>query len=86
MTDDNEYWFLPKRYGYGAGLPIVWQGWALIAGYLVTLGLCAVLIEWDAEVGGVTAALVLIVASVALMIVAARKTRGGWRWRWGSRD
>ena len=22
-------WFAPKRYGYGAGAPISWQGWAL---------------------------------------------------------
>ena len=26
-------WFAPKRYGYGTGLPIAWQGWALLAAY-----------------------------------------------------
>ena len=24
----TEYWFRPKRYGYGA-TPVTWQGWAL---------------------------------------------------------
>ena len=27
MKDDKP-WFAPKRFGYGAGLPIAWQGWA----------------------------------------------------------
>ena len=32
MSDGD--WFAPKRFGYGAGLPIAWQGWALIIGRL----------------------------------------------------
>ena len=31
MSDDPE-WFAAKRYGYGSGLPIAWQGWAVIGG------------------------------------------------------
>ncbi len=27
-------WFRAKKYGYGAGLPLVWQGWTLIPSYL----------------------------------------------------
>ena len=34
MSDDNSAWFQPKRFGYGAGWPIAWQGWALRGGYL----------------------------------------------------
>ncbi len=30
-------WFAPKRYGYGAGLPIAWQGWVLTIGYLAVI-------------------------------------------------
>ena len=32
MSEGPE-WFAPKRYGYGAGLPITWQGWAIVLGY-----------------------------------------------------
>lgn len=35
MWDDDKAWFAPKRYGYGSGLPIAWQGWALLAGLIV---------------------------------------------------
>lgn len=24
------YWFRPKRFGYGTGLPSNWKGWALL--------------------------------------------------------
>ena len=30
-------WFAPKTLGYGAGWPIAWQGWALLASYLCVM-------------------------------------------------
>jgi len=33
MSDGPE-WFAPKRFGYGAGLPISWQGWTLTAAFM----------------------------------------------------
>ena len=33
MSDGPE-WFAPKRYGYGSGLPISWQGWVLTLGFV----------------------------------------------------
>ena len=29
---------------------------------------------------------ILAAATMALLIVCANKTRGGWHWHWGSRD
>ena len=47
MADDEDYWFAPKRYGYGTGLPISWQGWlatalmlGIVFGLTFTLGAC----------------------------------------------
>ena len=34
MSDDGPEWFAPKRYGFGAGLPIAWQGWAVTIGFI----------------------------------------------------
>jgi hypothetical protein len=80
MSDGPE-WFAPKRYGYGAGLPISWQGWAILAAFLAYC--FAVSVGTDKP--GVTVALVLP-AAVAFLTIVARTTRGGWRWRWGERD
>lgn len=37
MSDGDGAWFAPKRYGYGTGLPIAWQGWTLLGGYLMLM-------------------------------------------------
>ena len=73
-------WFNPKRFGYGAGLPCSWQGWLLLLGYMalsVTIGVT--LIDTRPALGAGALALI----TVLLLIVCARTTRGGWRWRWG---
>lgn len=81
MSDEHE-WFAPKRYGYGAGVPIRWQGWALCAGYGL-LCVCAALLF--AREPLVMVAL-LVPLTVTLIVITARTTRGGWRWRWGDEE
>lgn len=79
-------WFAPKRYGYGAGLPITWQGWLLVTGWLASLlGIAALL--HDGTRGSELAGAVLGVVSTGIFIVlTASHTRGGWKWRWGQHD
>jgi len=81
MVSEGPMWFAPKRYGYGA-VPITWQGWAL------TLGFTAVVMLLGIGLGKhplqLLAAVVPITA--AFIVICARTTRGGWRWRWGERD
>ena len=75
-------WFAPKRYGLGVGLPVAWQGWALLAGYAALIGL-ALLIFGPNDLLALT---IVIPATLALLIVMARTTQGGWRWRWGEKE
>ena len=81
MSDGPE-WFAPKRYGYGSGPPISWQGWAITIGFiLVTAAL---------GVAFARKPLVFVAIVIPLMVlfstIAAKTTRGGWRWRWGDKD
>jgi hypothetical protein len=81
MSDDGE-WFAPKRYGYGAGAPISWQGWALTIGFtLVAIGLGLLLHRSPLQL---IAALVPL--TVVFIVICARTTKGGWRWRWGEEE
>lgn len=81
MSDGPE-WFAPKRYGYGAGMPISWQGWALTIGFILgTLLLAEILGRRPVQL---IAAIVPLV--VIFIVICARTTRGGWRWRWGEED
>jgi hypothetical protein len=77
---DDGAWFEPKTYGYGAGPPIAWQGWALILAFFVVLGLSA----WLVLPHSIPAFIVITIgATAALILICAMKTRGGWRWRSG---
>ncbi|HUD28504.1 MAG TPA: hypothetical protein VMQ93_06500 [Novosphingobium sp.] len=79
-------WFAPKRYGYGAGLPVTWQGWMLVASYVAALAGIG-LLDRAGHGGARTAAFVLFLLVTALFaVIVARRTRGGWKWRWGEKD
>jgi hypothetical protein len=75
-------WFEPKRFGYGAGKPISWQGWAVTIAYLGLVLIAALLIVRSMLVF----LAILLPATLAFIIISARTTRGGWRWRWGKKD
>ena len=79
MANDDD-WFAPKRFGYGAGLPIAWQGWAVMAAYLATVAVTtATLMPRHPYI----VATILVAATAVLLVVSAQHTRGGWKWRWG---
>jgi hypothetical protein len=81
MSEESE-WFAPKRYGYGAGLPISWQGWTVMLAYIAIVGVVA------ARYGDkpLVALAIVIPLTTVLLVITARTTRGGWRWRWGEED
>ena len=37
MQDERKYWFPAKRYGWGWGLPVTWQGWAVLVAFMVLM-------------------------------------------------
>lgn len=86
MSKNKDYWFSEKVIGYGSGLPIAWQGWALLGGYLGVMGLSVGLIEWDSEVGMPVGIAIMVPTTIAFLAITRAKTRGGWRWRWPGRD
>lgn len=80
--NDNPEWFAPKRYGYGAGMPISWQGWAITVLFLViAIGAATLFARKPLPLFAVMLPAILI-----FTIVCAKTTRGGWRWRWGDPD
>ena len=74
------YWFVPKAFGFGA-TPVTWQGWAVTLGFLAALVVAA-----RSMPIGVPRVVVFIALIAAFGVVAANKTDGGLRWRWGSDD
>lgn len=73
-------WFEPKRYGIGSGMPSAIAGWLVYALAGLAIAGAMLLPEPSAR----AAAIAVVVA--ALLLVTARHTRGGWRWRWGEKS
>jgi hypothetical protein len=79
MSDDA--WFAPKRYGIG-GVPIRWQGWALIIGFVAAL--VALTFAFRGQPIRLIAGVIPL--TLTFVVIAARRTRGGFHWRWGEEE
>ena len=87
-TDSSKPWFAAKRYGLGAGLPIAWQGWALLVGYLLIVFSATTLLSRDVSKSMTYLPAYFIftgIATLVFLVICAKKTRGGWHWRWGGK-
>jgi uncharacterized membrane protein YhhN len=76
-----QYWFKPKRYGYGA-TPVTWQGWALTLGTVAAMVAVSVALRLTERNDWGLAGLAAfdVVALATLFVVSRRKTEGSWRW------
>jgi hypothetical protein len=81
-VSEGPEWFAPKRYGYGSGFPIRWEGWLLLAGFLAAA--FAVSAMFDDK--PLVATAIIVPLTAVFLVICARTTRGGWRWRWGDED
>jgi len=79
--EEDGAWFAAKRFGYGAGPPLCWQGWVMLAGHILLVLAVALHFHDDLLKGPLATG----IAALLPMPIYAAKTRGGWRWRWGKR-
>ncbi len=70
----DPYWFVPRRFGYGA-TPVTWQGWVLTVAMVAPLLVDSV---WWRSRWGVFGGAVVLAGGLALAYV---KTSEPWRWR-----
>ncbi len=74
-------WFAPKKIGYGAGLPIAWQGWAVLAAYVAVMIGLGILLERGSTSSVIVGIVGMLLATATVTFVAKKRTRGGWKWR-----
>lgn len=72
---DGRPWFRPKNRGYGSGLPVAWQGWALLAAHVALIAGVSMLLQGRPAVMSIF----VILAAVAPLPLYRAKTEGGWR-------
>ena len=85
-TQNDGAWFARRRYGYGSSFPIAWQGWALTFGYVAFLAGMGLLAALPGTTRQVIAFALFLLGTAAFVEISRRRTRGGWKWRWGKPD
>lgn len=79
MQQLRKYWFPAKRYGWGWGLPIAWQGWCVLLSYLALVLSGIVLFP----PGHKLIAFWIYITVITVMLIAVCYAKGeppGWRW------
>jgi len=79
MTEAPRYWFRAKRYGWGWGLPLTWQGWVVLLAFVLLLGLGSALIS-PAKHLGWHLAYVMGLCAALIGICYAKGEPPKWRW------
>jgi hypothetical protein len=75
------FWFPAKRYGWGWGLPVRWQGWLVFIAYFGLLFAGLYYFKQRQAASGLW--LFVAVLTVVLIVVVALKGERPLRWRWG---
>ncbi|TMA58488.1 MAG: hypothetical protein E6J73_17320 [Deltaproteobacteria bacterium] len=80
--DRESFWFPAKRYGWGWGPPICWQGWLVLVAYAVLIAFCQIfLLRQDDVAAFLACSAVLTAALILICWLKGEKPK----WRWGSK-
>jgi hypothetical protein len=74
-------WFPAKRYGWGWGMPSVWQGWVMLAAFVILMLIGSFLFPPSAGLG---AYLAYVAVLCGLLIGICWLKGEPPRWRWGN--
>lgn len=80
MTDENNYWFPRKRYGWGWGVPTKWQGWAVLLGYIVGMVLLALVFPPDQKIAAYLVSVAALTGVLIWICSVKGEPPGGWHW------
>ena len=76
---EDEAWFPAKRYGYGWGFPIRWQGWVVFVlyfGVVIAAGVAFARTRPGVFLG-------CMAVSTALLVAVCSRKGVAPKWRWG---
>lgn len=76
----KKYWFRARKYGWGWGLPDMWQGWVAYGLFVAALGVGAFLFP---PLDRPVAFLIHVHAAVVILILICWLKGEPARWRWG---
>jgi hypothetical protein len=78
----DKAWFAAKKYGYGWGLPLRWQGWIVLLVYCVVIVAIGIGVAARSPISFVVCAGLVSGAFVAICFWKGEPAK----WRWGETD
>jgi hypothetical protein len=81
-ANNPRYWFRAKRYGWGWGLPITWQGWVFFISWLFTF----IFSVRHLIPRGSSLHWIFVAAMIVLLISICYWKGKPPKWRWGDRE
>jgi hypothetical protein len=81
--DGKSYWFPARRYGWGWGLPLTWQGWIVLTLFFVLFAVGIFVFPPDAALGSFV--IYMLFPSLAFIAICLVKGEPP-RWRWGDKE
>ena len=78
-TSEKKIWFPAKKYGWGWGAPVCWQGWVVMAVYVLLLALDGIFVGPDRH-PVLFMALFLPLTILLGFICWLKGEKPGWRW------
>jgi uncharacterized membrane protein YhaH (DUF805 family) len=79
-ANEKKIWFPAKKCGWGWGPPRAWQGWVVIAAFVILIGAAGVLLLPGKHFVLWLAAIAVLVAALLITCLLKGETP---RWRWG---
>ncbi len=86
----TQYWFKPKKFGWGISYALCWQGWLSL---VVLIGLVLLAGHVDGIFDAPSTMRVylrflldVLVLGVLFCLIFNDKTEGGMKWRWGKEN
>ena len=82
-NEQSGFWFGAKRYGYGWGFPVRWQGWVVLGAYFALLG--GGIYYFAPQRNAPVLFTYLVLLTAALVAIIAATGERPVRWRWGGK-
>ena len=80
VSEDKAYWFRAKRYGWGWGPPVTWQGWMVLVTWFLILALGLFVIESRRGSLGRMLLYISLMSSVLVLVCYWKGEPPKWRW------
>ncbi len=84
MRSEPKFWFPVKRYGWGWGPPVRWQGWVVLVVYLALVG--GGIYYFDPKRTALGFFAYMLALTAVFVAIVALKGEKPARWRWGKNE